>query len=134
MGASLLFPDTRRFLLDRLRGSWPAICGGAAVALAALLPFAAIYLPAMRATDDYPYFHILPMIPRPRHFLDLGGSNPVWGGLSDRIGRRPTLLVTLAGTLAGYVLWIFSGSFALLIGLVAYCQSRLAAGLEQDRL
>lgn len=40
---------------------------------------------------------------------------PVWGGLSDRIGRRPTLLVTLTGTLAGYALWVFSGSIALLI-------------------
>ncbi|MFT5288342.1 MAG: MFS family permease [Planctomycetota bacterium] len=40
---------------------------------------------------------------------------PIWGGLSDRIGRRPTLLVTLAGTLVGYVLWVFSGSFLVLI-------------------
>ncbi len=47
---------------------------------------------------------------------------PVWGGLSDRIGRRPTLLVTLFGTLASYVLWIFSGSFLLLIA------SRLVGG------
>src|SRR5262249_755749 len=39
---------------------------------------------------------------------------PVWGGLSDRTGRRPTLLVTLSGTCLGYVLWIFSGSFWLL--------------------
>ncbi len=48
---------------------------------------------------------------------------PVWGGLSDRVGRRPTLLITLAGTLAGYVLWIFAGSFFWLIG------SRLLSGL-----
>ena len=40
---------------------------------------------------------------------------PIWGGLSDRIGRRSTLLFTLFGTLAGYVLWIFSGSFLLLV-------------------
>ena len=48
---------------------------------------------------------------------------PVWGGLSDRIGRRPTLLVTLTGTFLGYVLWIFSGSFWLLI------VSRLVCGM-----
>ena len=48
---------------------------------------------------------------------------PVWGGLSDRIGRRPTLLVTLSGTSLGYVLWIFSGSFWLLVA------SRLLCGL-----
>ncbi len=39
----------------------------------------------------------------------------VWGGLSDRIGRRPTLLVTLAGTVLAYVLWIVAGSFAVLV-------------------
>ena len=39
----------------------------------------------------------------------------VWGGLSDRVGRRPTLLVTLVGTALSYVLWIFAGSFAVLI-------------------
>lgn len=48
---------------------------------------------------------------------------PVWGGLSDRIGRRPTLVVTLTGTFLGYVLWIFSGSFALLV------LARLVSGL-----
>jgi MFS family permease len=51
---------------------------------------------------------------------------PVWGGLSDRIGRRPTLLCTLLGTLAGYVLWAFSGSFALLV--VSRLISGIAAG------
>src|SRR5262249_53469247 len=53
---------------------------------------------------------------------------PVWGGLSDRIGRRPTLLVTLTGTLLGYALWIVSGSFALLV------LSRLVAGLSSGNI
>jgi MFS family permease len=53
---------------------------------------------------------------------------PVWGGLSDRIGRRPTLLVTLGGTLAGYLLWIFAGSFALLVA------SRLLCGVAAGNL
>ena len=39
----------------------------------------------------------------------------VWGGLSDRIGRRPTLLLTLFGTSLSYVLWVFAGSFTVLI-------------------
>lgn len=38
-----------------------------------------------------------------------------WGGLSDRRGRRPTLLFTLVGTVLGYVLWMFAGSFLVLI-------------------
>ena len=48
---------------------------------------------------------------------------PFWGGLSDRIGRRPTLLVTLAGTVVGYLLWMFAGSFWVLV------LSRLLCGI-----
>ncbi len=48
---------------------------------------------------------------------------PFWGGLSDKIGRRPTLLVTLSGTVLGNLLWVFSGSFALLV------LSRLISGV-----
>lgn len=40
---------------------------------------------------------------------------PIWGTVSDRIGRRPTLLVTLSGTCLSYLLWFFSGSFVLLV-------------------
>ncbi len=40
---------------------------------------------------------------------------PFWGALSDRIGRRKTLLVTLGGTALAYLLWMFAGSFALLV-------------------
>jgi len=41
---------------------------------------------------------------------------PFWGHLSDRLGRRKTLLVTLGGTALSYVLWFVSGSFLLLVG------------------
>ena len=40
---------------------------------------------------------------------------PLWGGLSDKIGRKPVLLISLTGLLLSYILWIFSGSFTLLI-------------------
>lgn len=36
---------------------------------------------------------------------------PFWGSLSDRRGRRGVLLLTVAGTCLGYVLWFLSGSF-----------------------
>lgn len=36
---------------------------------------------------------------------------PFWGGLSDRKGRRPILLLTVAGTALSYLLWAVSGSF-----------------------
>ncbi len=40
---------------------------------------------------------------------------PLWGGISDRIGRRPVLLISVFGLFVSYMLWIFSGSFTLLI-------------------
>ncbi len=40
---------------------------------------------------------------------------PFWGGLSDRIGRRPTILITLTGTALSYVGWFFAGNFAMLV-------------------
>lgn len=40
---------------------------------------------------------------------------PLWGGLSDRIGRRPILLLTCSGTVLGYLLWVFSGDFLVLV-------------------
>ncbi|MGE3608139.1 MAG: ferrochelatase [Bacteriovoracaceae bacterium] len=40
---------------------------------------------------------------------------PLWGGISDRIGRRPVLLISVFGLFISYVLWIFSGSFTLLL-------------------
>lgn len=40
---------------------------------------------------------------------------PLWGALSDKIGRRPVLLISVAGLAFSYLLWFFSGSFTLLI-------------------
>jgi MFS family permease len=40
---------------------------------------------------------------------------PVWGRLSDRHGRRPILLLTIAGTGLSYLLWAFSGSLLMLV-------------------
>lgn len=48
---------------------------------------------------------------------------PVWGRISDRVGRKPVLVLTCAGTLTSYVLWVFSGSFSLLVA------SRLLGGV-----
>jgi len=41
--------------------------------------------------------------------------SPFWGSLSDKRGRRGVLLVTVAGTALGYVLWVVSGSFWLFL-------------------
>lgn len=48
---------------------------------------------------------------------------PFWGGLSDRFGRRPILLYTVAGTALAYLVWALSGSFWLFLA------SRVLAGI-----
>lgn len=40
---------------------------------------------------------------------------PFWGSLSDKIGRKPILLISVAGTALSYLIWFFSGSFTLLV-------------------
>jgi ferrochelatase len=40
---------------------------------------------------------------------------PLWGVISDRIGRKPVLIVSVTGLAFSYLLWFFSGSFTLLI-------------------
>ncbi len=39
---------------------------------------------------------------------------PILGRLSDRYGRRPVLLISLAGSVVGYLLFAFAGSLAVL--------------------
>ncbi len=39
---------------------------------------------------------------------------PFWGRLSDKVGRRPILLVSLAASALGYLIWGFSHSLAML--------------------
>ena len=40
---------------------------------------------------------------------------PLWGTLSDRIGRRRVLLITISGLALSYVAWFFAASFWVLI-------------------
>jgi MFS transporter, DHA1 family, tetracycline resistance protein len=40
--------------------------------------------------------------------------SPVWGRLSDRIGRRPVLMISLAGSCLGYLLFSFSQTLTLI--------------------
>jgi len=47
---------------------------------------------------------------------------PFWGRLSDKVGRRPVLLISLLASCIGYIIWGFSTSLAVLF------ISRLVAG------
>lgn len=49
--------------------------------------------------------------------------SPLWGKLSDRVGRRPVLLVTLSGTALAYLVWVFAGAFWMVV------LSRIIAGV-----
>lgn len=48
---------------------------------------------------------------------------PVWGRLSDRIGRRPVLLISLCGSVTGYAVFAFATTLPLLFA------SRIVAGI-----
>lgn len=48
---------------------------------------------------------------------------PWWGNLSDRIGRRPVLIISIAGNAFAYALWVLADSFTL------FLVSRALAGL-----
>jgi MFS transporter, DHA1 family, tetracycline resistance protein len=48
---------------------------------------------------------------------------PVWGRLSDRLGRRPVILISLTASCTGYLLFAFSHSLAVLFA------SRVIAGI-----
>ena len=53
---------------------------------------------------------------------------PFWGAVSDRRGRRGVLMMTVAGTAFGYLIWIFSGSFWL------FLLSRIVSGAFSGNL
>jgi predicted MFS family arabinose efflux permease len=48
---------------------------------------------------------------------------PIWGRLSDRVGRRPVLLVSIAMTAVAFLIYGLAGSFSILLA------SRLFAGI-----
>lgn len=48
---------------------------------------------------------------------------PVWGRLSDRVGRRPVILISLTASCAGYLLFAFTRSLTVLF------LSRVIAGI-----
>ncbi|HEX7708823.1 MAG TPA: MFS transporter [Thermoanaerobaculia bacterium] len=48
---------------------------------------------------------------------------PIWGRLSDRVGRRPVILISLVASFTGYLLFAFTRSFTLLF------VSRVIAGI-----
>ncbi len=54
---------------------------------------------------------------------------PSWGRLSDRIGRRPVLLVSTAGAAVSYALFALGSGMASRLALVVLFASRIFAGI-----
>ena len=54
---------------------------------------------------------------------------PAWGRLSDRIGRRPVLLVSTAGAVLSYSVFAIGSGFAGTTALVILLGSRVLAGI-----
>jgi MFS family permease len=54
---------------------------------------------------------------------------PWWGQLSDRIGRRPVLLISVAGSAVAYALFALSASFTGATGFWILVASRVFAGV-----
>ena len=54
---------------------------------------------------------------------------PLWGRLSDRIGRRPVILISTAGSVMAYGLFALSAAFTGSVGLWILLGSRLFAGI-----
>jgi len=53
---------------------------------------------------------------------------PIWGGLSDKHGRRPILIITTIGMALSYFAWVFAGNFGLLIA------ARIIGGIMSGNL
>ncbi len=100
-------------------------------------PLAVLFLVVL--VDLLGFGIVLPLLPRYAADFEAGGwaigalqgsfslmqliFMPLWGRLSDRVGRRPVLLVGLAGSVVSYVMFGLADSFALLMA------SRIAAGV-----
>src|SRR5687768_17034081 len=47
--------------------------------------------------------------------------SPIWGRLSDRIGRRPVLMASLFGNVLGFVTFAFASNVAMLFASRILC-------------
>ncbi|MFH1277497.1 MAG: MFS transporter [Candidatus Eisenbacteria bacterium] len=103
---------------DRLPPSISVILLLELVSLGATIPVIAYYVRSFGGSA----FHVTLcffLTAAPKIFLQ-----PLWGGLSDRIGRKPVMLFSLAGSLVSYGMWAYapsfgntSGGLAALLGL-----------------
>jgi hypothetical protein len=76
---------TREVIMVALRRHWRAMLGAALVAVAGLVPFLIVYLPAAREVGGWSYGLALRYIPELRSYLLTADSNFIWGHATKEI-------------------------------------------------
>lgn len=103
------------------------------IALGATLPVIAYYVRDLGGTAFHVTFCFF-LTAAPKVVLQ-----PWWGGVSDRIGRKPVMIIALLGSLAAYIGWAIAPTLLLflfaraLMGLFG-SQLTLATSVVADRL
>jgi hypothetical protein len=76
----MVTPPSRAFVVTAIRSQSRAVAGAVVVCLAGMVPFALVYLPAVRATG---WYGLLPdYIPELKSFLLMADGNYVWGRMT----------------------------------------------------
>ena len=116
---TLLFTETRNLVFDVVKKFWPALAGGVALLLVALIPFVLAYLPIFKEAGARSYKETLVLIPVGWSFLMMGHRNYLWGTLtsalnSDQLISAETHIgIGLIPTLAWLGLVVFAVRFSL---------------------
>ncbi|XP_054437862.1 major facilitator superfamily domain-containing protein 10 [Pteronotus mesoamericanus] len=85
---------------------------------------AAIGMPAEKRYNSVLFGGLIGSVFSALQFL----SAPLTGAISDCLGRRPVMLLSLAGVAASYAVWAASGSFA------AFLASRVIGGISKGNV
>jgi hypothetical protein len=89
LGLAVCFRQPREILQEALLRHRQPILGAMAVAVAGLVPFFILYLPALREVGGWPYSMVLRYIPEPRSYLLMGDGNIVWSRVTSVILPAP---------------------------------------------
>lgn len=100
-------PDRRRILWRTARAHAPRLAVVVALAIVALLPLIAVYLPKLGESGGHDWRGVSPYLPVAHTFVNVGPGNLVWGALvahlpggEQRFGIAPgLLLLAFAGSI-----------------------------------
>jgi len=111
---ALLFTQTRNLVFDVVKRFWPAMVGGVALFLVALIPFVLAYLPIFKSAGARSYKETLVLIPVGWSLLMMGHRNYLWGTLTSALNADQSISaethigIGLVPTLAWAALVVFA--------------------------